>query len=75
MFRVIGGGVVYGLALYGAVKLFDRPRTEVVIQPSDKPGDGKGSRTAADVDADTSGAPTSDPASEASTQSASMGTA
>jgi hypothetical protein len=26
MFRVIGGVVVYGFALYGAVKFFDRQR-------------------------------------------------
>jgi hypothetical protein len=33
MFRGIGGAVVYGLALYGAVKLFERPKMEPVIQP------------------------------------------
>ena len=33
MFRVIGGAVVYGLALYGAVELFERPKMKQVIQP------------------------------------------
>jgi hypothetical protein len=32
MFRVVGGAVVYGLALYGVVKLFDRPKMAVVVQ-------------------------------------------
>jgi|LNAP01.1.fsa_nt_gb hypothetical protein len=73
MFRVIGGAVVYGLALYGAVRLFDRPRLEVVIQPGGKPGDGKRSGTATDIDADTSGTPTPDRASEASTPSTAVG--
>lgn len=26
MFRVIGGAVVYGLALYGVVKILERPK-------------------------------------------------
>jgi hypothetical protein len=73
MFRVIGGAVVYGLALYGAVKLFDRPTMEVVVQPGGKPGDGKRSGTATDVDAETSDTPTPDRASEASTPSTAMG--
>lgn len=71
MFRVIGGAVVYGLALYGVVKLFDRPRMEVVIQPGGNPSDGKRSGTATDVDA--SGTPTPHRASEASTPLAAMG--
>lgn len=73
MFRVIGGAMVYGLALYGVVKLFDRPRMEVVIQPGGKPDDGKRSGTATDIDADTSGTPTPDRASEASTPSTAVG--
>lgn len=32
LFRVIGGAVVYGFALYGVAKFFDRPRKEVVIR-------------------------------------------
>ncbi len=28
MFRIIGGAVVYGLALYGAAKLFEGSKTE-----------------------------------------------
>jgi hypothetical protein len=34
MFRVIGGAVVYGLALYGVVKIFERQKVAVVIQPN-----------------------------------------
>lgn len=71
MFRVIGGAVVYGMALYGAVKLFDRPSMEVDIKPGGKPGDGKRSGTAMDVDA--SGTPTPHRASEASMPLAAMG--
>ena len=33
MFRVIGGAVVYGLALYGVVKLVDCPKVKTVIRP------------------------------------------
>lgn len=32
MFRVIGAAVVYGFALYGAARFFDRPRMEVLIK-------------------------------------------
>lgn len=49
MFRVIGGAVVYGLALYGVVKLFDRPDMEVVIQAGDKPDNTKRNDAAVDV--------------------------
>ena len=48
MFRVIGGAVVYGLALYGVVKLFDRPKVAVVIQPDANQG-GKGGSGATGV--------------------------
>lgn len=48
MFRVIGGAVVYGLALYGVVKLFDRPKVAVVIQPDANQGS-KGERDATGV--------------------------
>ena len=48
MFRVIGGAVVYGLALYGVVKLFDRPKVAVVIQPGANQG-GKGGSGATGV--------------------------
>jgi hypothetical protein len=34
MFRVIGGAVVYGLALYGVVKILERPKVAVTIQPN-----------------------------------------
>ena len=43
MFRVIGGAVVYGLALYGVVKLLDRPKMAVVIQPKASQDDKEGS--------------------------------
>lgn len=33
MFRLIGGAVVYGFALYGAVKFFVRPKMDAAIQP------------------------------------------
>ena len=33
MFKVIGGVVVCGLALYGLVKYLERPVVKVVIQP------------------------------------------
>lgn len=33
MFRLIGGAMVYGFALYGAVKFFVRPEMDVVMQP------------------------------------------
>jgi len=33
MFRLIGGAVVYGFALYGAVKFFVRPAMGMVMQP------------------------------------------
>ena len=33
IFRVIGGSVVYGFALYGLVKFFNRPRTGFVVSP------------------------------------------
>ena len=45
MFRVIGGAVVYGFALYGAAKFIDRPQVKVLIkantskQKGKKPGD------------------------------------
>lgn len=47
MFRVIGGAVVYGLALYGVVKLFDHPKMAAVIQPKDSQDDKKGSEVPA----------------------------
>ena len=47
MFRVIGGAVVYGLALYGVVKIFGRPKVAVVIQPDLEPGEVLGSDTTA----------------------------
>ena len=74
MFRVIGGAVVYGLALYGAVKLFAR-QSDVVIQPGGKQGDRKRSEAAAEVAAETSGTPMPDQESEASTPSVSTGSA
>jgi len=46
---------------------------EVVIQPGGKPGDAKRSGAATDMDADTSGTPTPDRGSEASTPSTAMG--
>lgn len=48
MFRVIGGAVVYGLALYGVVKLFDRPKIGVVIQSDDKQDERKRPASTAD---------------------------
>jgi hypothetical protein len=73
MFRVIGGAVVYGLALYGAVKLFDRPKMEVVIQPGNKQDDGKRS-AATGVPADQNDKPPSiDEAKAAATPSGSTG--
>jgi len=72
MFRVIGGAVVYGLALYGVVKLFDRPKMEVVVQPMDKQDDGKRS-TAASPSADQNDKRSVTQASEASTPSGSTG--
>ena len=38
MFRVIGGAVVYGLALYGVVKILERPKVGVIIQPNTNHG-------------------------------------
>lgn len=38
MFRVIGGAVVYGLALYGVVKVLERPKVGVMIQPNTNHG-------------------------------------
>jgi hypothetical protein len=38
MFRVIGGAVVYGLALYGVVKILERPKVGVIIQPNTNDG-------------------------------------
>ena len=38
MFRVIGGAVVYGLALYGVVKILERPKEGVIIQPNTNHG-------------------------------------
>lgn len=38
MFRVIGGVVVYGLALYGVVRILERPRVGVMIQPNTNHG-------------------------------------
>ncbi|MBF6022971.1 hypothetical protein [Lysobacter niastensis] len=49
MFRLIGGAVVYGLALYGVVKLIDRPKTAVVIKPKDSQDDKKGGEAPADA--------------------------
>lgn len=74
MFRVIGGAVVYGLALYGAVKLFARQRHSV-IQPDGSQDDRKRRGAAADVAADTGGTSSPDQAGEASAQPASMGSA
>lgn len=39
MFRVIGGAVVYGLALYGVVKLFDRPKRSAAASVSEGQND------------------------------------
>lgn len=74
MFRVIGGAVVYGLALYGAVKLFDR-KTGLVTQPGGRQDDERRSGAAVDVAYDPSGTSTPGQPREASTQSASTGSA
>ena len=74
MFRVIGGVVVYGLALYGAVKLFAHKR-DMVIQPGG-PQDDRKRGAATDVAADTDGDTSSpDPAGEASVEPASTSSA
>ena len=52
MFRVIGGAVVYGLALYGVVRLFDRPKMEVVVHRGAKQGDERRSEASAGTVAD-----------------------
>lgn len=66
MFRVIGGAVVYGLALYGVVKLFDRPKMEVAMQSNDKQDARKRSESAAGALVGQGGEPAVDQASEAS---------
>lgn len=53
MFRVIGGAVVYGLALYGSVKLFERPKMELVARPGGNQ-DGEGRSAAAGEQSDQS---------------------
>lgn len=42
MFRVIGGAVVYGFALYGVVKLFDGPMMAAVVDSKAEDDDKKG---------------------------------
>ena len=64
MFRVIGGALVYGMALYGAVMLFTRQKMKVVSPP----GDRSRRRGAVDVAADSAGTTTVDQVSEASTE-------
>lgn len=64
MFRVIGGAVVYGLALYGVVKLFDHRKMEEVIQPGDKQDNHQWRETATDMAADQHGKPSIDQESE-----------
>lgn len=49
MFRVIGGAVVYGLALYGVVKLVDRQKVKAVIRPGAKQAEKYRSEVTADV--------------------------
>jgi hypothetical protein len=73
MFRVIGGAVVYGLALYGAVKLFARQKRERVSQPGGQQVDWNRCGDAADVASDSAGTSTADQVSEASTESVSTG--
>lgn len=65
MFRVIGGAVVYGLALYGAVKLFLQPKMELVIQPGGKQDEG-GRSAAAGEPLDQKDKPSVEQASKAS---------
>lgn len=66
MFRVIGGAVVYGLALYGVVKLFERPTMEGVIASDDTQGARKRSEGAADGPVSQGGEPADDQTSQAS---------
>lgn len=40
MFRLIGGAVVYGFALYGAVKFFIHSKMDAVVQPDSGRGSG-----------------------------------
>lgn len=66
MFRVIGGAVVYGLALYGVVKLLDRTDPDVVIQSGNKQANTKRSDAAADMRAGQGGDQSASQASESS---------
>ena len=66
MFRVIGGAVVYGFALYGVVRLLDRPKVAVVVQAGAKPEDERGSESSADVAASHHLGKSTDPSGEAS---------
>lgn len=57
MFRVIGGAVVYGLALYGVVKILERPKLPVANQPNANHGDKDGSEAASAGEAGVDGNP------------------
>jgi len=64
MFKLIGGIVVYGLALFGLTTLLERPRFKVVVQPAPE-------RSVAETTKDEASGPLRDEASSTGVHSSS----
>lgn len=61
MFRLIGGAVVYGFALYGVAAFLDRPRVKVFLAQGRQGRDARGEAPETRQDA-SSDAPVNNPA-------------